>query len=179
MSIKVRRQKPQLIVRTLSSLAKSGRLQYGWLIWPCAMGRSGTTIRKREGDGATPRGIFPLRQILYRPDKRRFVSTCVPVKRIQRDSGWCDAPANGNYNRPGKHPYRASAERLWRSDDLYDVIVVLGHNDRPRVRGAGSAIFLHVARDGLGPTEGCVALAKPHLVRLLKVLRPGTRIAIG
>ncbi len=82
--------------------------------------------------------------------------------------GWCDDPRDRNYNRYVRHPYPASAERMWREDNLYDVVVVLSHNDRPRVRGRGSAVFMHVARTGMTPTEGCVALRLPHLLRLLE-----------
>ena len=89
------------------------------------------------------------------------------MRAIRPRDGWCDAPADRNYNRPVRHPYPASAERLWRADGLYDVVVVLGYNDRPRVRGRGSAIFMHVARPGYAPTEGCIALARPHLLRVL------------
>ena len=106
--------------------------------------------------------------------------TALPVRAIRRRDGWCDAPADRNYNRPVRLPYPASAERLWREDALYDLVVVLDYNERPRVRGRGSAIFMHVAKPGYAPTEGCIALARPHLVRLLErlslraaVARPG------
>ena len=87
----------------------------------------------------------------------------LPARAIRPDDGWCDASADRNYNRPVRHPYSASAERLWRSDGLYDLVVVLAYNERPRVRGRGSAIFMHVARPGYAPTEGCIALARAHL----------------
>ncbi len=92
--------------------------------------------------------------------------------------GWCDAPTDRNYNRPVDHPYPASAERLWRDDGLYDVVVVMGYNDHPRIAGRGSAVFMHVGAPGLTPTEGCIALARPHLLRLLRAIAPDTRIEI-
>jgi L,D-peptidoglycan transpeptidase YkuD (ErfK/YbiS/YcfS/YnhG family) len=101
----------------------------------------------------------------------------LPVRAIRRHDGWCDASADRNYNRPVRLPYAASAERLWREDALYDVVVVLDYNKRPRVRGRGSAIFMHVARPGYAPTEGCIALARGHLLRLLE--RLPARAAIG
>jgi L,D-peptidoglycan transpeptidase YkuD (ErfK/YbiS/YcfS/YnhG family) len=98
------------------------------------------------------------------------------VRAIRERDGWCDASADRNYNRPVRHPYPASAERLWRADGLYDIVVVLDCNDRPRVRGRGSAIFMHVAKPGYAPTEGCIALAQAHLLRLLVRLRRRSRI---
>ena len=146
-------------------------LTLGGLTFPCALGRAGCRARKREGDGATPIGLWRVRAVLYRPDRVRRPRTHLPVRAIRPHDGWCDAPADRNYNRPVRHPYPASAERLWRADELYDVVVVLGYNDRPRVRGRGSAIFMHVAKPGYAPTEGCIALARAHLLRLLERLR--------
>jgi L,D-peptidoglycan transpeptidase YkuD (ErfK/YbiS/YcfS/YnhG family) len=101
------------------------------------------------------------------------------VRVIKPDDGWCDAVGDRNYNRRVRHPYPASAERLWRQDALYDVIVVLDHNRQPRVQGAGSAIFMHLARPGYRPTEGCVALARRHLLLVLAAARRDMRIVIA
>ena len=101
----------------------------------------------------------------------------MPARAIRNCDGWCDAPTDRNYNRPVRLPYPASAERLWREDELYDVVVVLGHNDCPRTKGRGSAIFMHVAKPGYAPTEGCIALALPHLLRLLEHV--GTRATVA
>jgi L,D-peptidoglycan transpeptidase YkuD (ErfK/YbiS/YcfS/YnhG family) len=95
------------------------------------------------------------------------------------EDGWCDAPGDRNYNRPISHPYPASAERMWRQDQLYDIVVVLGYNDRPRIRGRGSAIFLHVARGNLAPTEGCIALRRSDLEKLLPLIGGRTTLRIG
>lgn len=145
-----------------------GVLAYRGLELPCALGRNGITQAKREGDNATPAGNLPFRRMLYRAD--RLAELCVPLamNALTENDGWCDAPGDARYNRPVTHPYPASAERLWRDDHLYDLIVVLGHNDDPPVPGLGSAIFLHVARPDYGPTEGCVALALADLLRLLE-----------
>lgn len=145
---------------------------------PCALGRSGCKRLKREGDGASPSGEWPLRYAWYRPDKVPRPSTRLRLRAIAADDGWCDAPADRNYNRPVRLPYSASTETMRRTDDLYDLVVVLGHNDRPRVRGLGSAIFIHCARPGYTPTEGCIALSKPDLLRLLRHLAPGQRVRI-
>lgn len=169
----------QMIVRPSPLRQATGILQLGMLRLRCAIGRSGVAALKREGDGASPIGIFPLRRVLYRPDNGLRPRTRLPIAPIARDDGWCDAPTDRNYNRGIRHPYPASAERLWRDDHLYDVILVLGHNDRPRLRGRGSAIFMHLARPGSLPTEGCIALARRDLEHLLRWLRPGDRVRIS
>jgi L,D-peptidoglycan transpeptidase YkuD (ErfK/YbiS/YcfS/YnhG family) len=136
-------------------------------------------MRKREGDGATPSGVWRLTQVLYRADRVQRPRTGLPVRPLKVDDGWCDAVGDRNYNRAVRHPYAASAERLWREDALYDVIVVLDHNQRPRVQGAGSAIFMHVARPGYRPTEGCIALARHHLLMVLANAGPETQVIVG
>jgi L,D-peptidoglycan transpeptidase YkuD (ErfK/YbiS/YcfS/YnhG family) len=107
---------------------------------------------------------------MYRPDAVARPRTALPVRALRRADGWCDAPADRNYNRAVSHPYPASAERLWRADRLYDVVVALDHNRCPRKRNGGSAIFLHVASPGRAPTEGCVAVARPALLRFLRAI---------
>lgn len=166
-------------LQSLSRRSTIGFLVSGNLRFPCALGRSGIQADKREGDGATPQGRFAIREVLYRPDRVRRPATAIPVRMLRPRDGWCDAMGDRNYNRPVHHPYAASAERMWRSDRLYDVVVVLDHNQRPRVQGRGSAIFLHVARDGFRPTEGCLALRLPDLLRLLSRLCRGARIGIA
>lgn len=148
---------------------------------PCAIGRGGAVPagRKREGDGATPLGRWPVRGVLLRPDRvGPMPPLALPWRWLRRQDGWCDDPADPAYNRPVRHPHPASAERLWRDDGLYDMVVVLGHNDRPPASGAGSAIFLHCWHERR-PTEGCVALATEALARLLPRLRPGDVLAVS
>lgn len=146
--------------------------------WPCAVGRGSLRRAKREGDGVTPVGRWPIRRVLYRADRLGKPDTAFPCEPIRADDGWCDAPADPAYNRPVRLPYPASHETMTREDRLYDGVVVLGHNDDPVVPGAGSAIFLHVARDDYGPTEGCVALALPHLLTVLQEARPGSAVDV-
>ena len=178
MSIKRTRIKPQHIVRSRSRSATEGWLGYGLLNWRCALGRSGICANKKEADGTTPKGAFQFRKVFYRSDKMRRPSTLLPVVPIERNMGWCDAPGDRNYNRAVRHPYPASAERLWRGDDVYDLVLVLSHNERPRVRGRGSAVFIHVARPGYKPTEGCVALKKSDLLKLLSRANRHSKIFI-
>ena len=168
-----------MAVLVLCGRGTQGRLRMGPVEVPCALGRSGCRTLKREGDGATPRGTWIARAVYYRPDRMLRPRSGLPVRPIRAHDGWCDAPGDANYNRRVRHPYPASAERLWRSDALYDVIVVLGYNERPRVQGRGSAIFMHVARAGYQPTEGCIALARPHLLRLVGRLGAASAVAVG
>lgn len=177
--------KRELIVRSLSHRAVNGVAEIGAIRMPCALGRGGMIHQKREGDGATPIGRWRIEQVLYRPDRVSGLysgGTLRHAKPLQETDGWCDEPANCNYNRAVQHPYPASAERLWRADHLYDVIVVLGHNRRPRVRGGGSAIFMHLARlepdGGMAPTAGCVALARRDLGIVLRHLGPGSSVRV-
>ena len=146
--------------------------------WRCAIGRGGVRRDKREGDGATPAGAWQLRQVLYRPDRLSAPATELPVTPIEPNDGWCDDPSDPLYNRPVKLPFAASHERLWRDDEIYDVVVVLGHNDDPVQPGAGSAVFLHLARKDYAPTEGCVALARPDLLSYLRAAQPSSFLKI-
>lgn len=160
-----------------------GRRKDHRLSWPggtfrCALGRGGVRADKREGDGATPVGRFPLRRVLWRADRLPRPETGLPAAPIAPDDGWCDDPADPAYNRPVRIPFAASHEELWRADGVYDVIVVMGHNDDPVVPGQGSAVFLHVARPDWEPTAGCVALPLPDLLRLLKDCGPGSALTV-
>ena len=165
-----------IVIQTLSRRSATGMLICGSLRFRCALGRSGASTRKREGDGASPRGTYAVREIYYRGDKLLRPQAALPLRRLRANDGWCDAVGDRNYNRHVQHPYPASAEKMWRDDGLYDLVLVLGYNDRPRVQGRGSAIFMHVARPGYRPTEGCVALRRPDLEKLLAVIGPNTRI---
>jgi L,D-peptidoglycan transpeptidase YkuD (ErfK/YbiS/YcfS/YnhG family) len=168
-------------VNMIFEASPGGRLTGGGVDGPCVFGRGGIVPAedKREGDGASPAGLWPLRRVLYRADRGPAPKTALQVAVIERDDGWCDAAGDAAYNRPVKHPYPASAEHLWREDGLYDLVVVLGHNDDPVVPGAGSAIFLHLASPDGKPTEGCVAVSRADLEALLAVAQPGDALKIG
>ena len=168
-----------LVVRTLSARSTKGILECGPLRMRCALGCAGSRLQKREGDGASPIGTWMLRHAYFRSGRLPRPRTGLSLKMIRRDDGWCDASQNRNYNRPVSHPYPSSAEHLWREDGLYDLIVVLGYNDAPRVRGRGSAIFLHCAQPDFEPTHGCIALARRDLVRLMARLNAQTKIRIA
>ena len=124
----------------------SGHLTWNGQRVRCALGRGGIRADKREGDGATPAGVFPLRRVFYRADRLSAPQTSLPVQALDPADGWCDEAADPAYNRLIKKPFDASHEKLWRDDSVYDVIVELGYNDDAPVAGLGSAIFLHVAK---------------------------------
>ena len=148
--------------------------------YKCAIGRSGalSEATKREGDGATPMGIFPIRYLYWRPDRLAKPDTALDTFALSPRNGWCDDPADANYNRPVILPYSASLEKLWRDDHLYDLILVMGHNDDPPIKEMGSAIFVHIAQPDYTPTEGCIALTQGDLLNVLQQVDPGTYIHI-
>jgi L,D-peptidoglycan transpeptidase YkuD (ErfK/YbiS/YcfS/YnhG family) len=149
----------RLHVRAISARATRGVLTLGGLAFPCALGRSGRKCLKREGDGATPAGSWTIRRIMYRADKIARPRSPFPAAPVRHHEGWCETVGDRNYNKPVRLPYPASHEYLARQDDLYDIVVVLNHNERPRVQGLGSAVFFHLARPGYAPTAGCVAVS--------------------
>ncbi|MCZ6862504.1 MAG: L,D-transpeptidase family protein [Alphaproteobacteria bacterium] len=146
--------------------------------YPCALGCNDVRSTKREGDGVTPAGIFSLRQVFYRPDRLPPPTSGLPVRALGPNDGWCDDPGHRDYNRFVRLPFEASHEALWREDNLYDVIVIVGHNDDPPHPGLGSAIFIHCATQDFAPTQGCVVLARETLVELLPRLAPDIALHI-
>ena len=153
-------------------------MQFRHSVRRAAIGRGGLKVLKREGDGGTPIGALPVRAVLYRADRHLRPRTALPLRSIGPKDGWCDDPADRNYNRPVRIPYGPSTESMMREDSLYDIVFVLGHNDRPRVRGRGSAIFVHVARPEYTPTEGCIAFSMKDLQAVVHELRLGGRILV-
>ncbi|GGJ34844.1 L,D-transpeptidase family protein [Neoroseomonas lacus] len=151
----------------IARVTADGLLRFQGQTLRCALGQGGIRANKQEGDGATPTGLLPIRRILWRADRGARPVTSLPAEPIAPNDGWCDDPTHRDYNTHIRLPHEARHETLWREDAVYDVIGVLGWNDAPVVRGRGSAIFLHLARPGLAPTEGCVALPEADLRRLL------------
>ncbi len=145
---------------------------------PVVLGRSGIRANKREGDGATPSGRFRLVRLWWRADRAPRPSTDLPVRPIRPDLAWSEDPTDRRYNRPFRRSANEPGDRLWRSDRLYDFIIEIDHNTRPRVAGRGSAVFVHVARPNRNPTAGCVAMDVASLRRLLVRTGPRTRIEI-
>lgn len=154
------------------------QVKYGVNTYRCAIGKNGVAQNKREGDGATPIGCWPLRYVLFRPDRLEPPQTHLAVRALAPQLGWCDDPKDPAYNQAVSLPYAGRHEVLWRDDPLYDVIVVLGYNDDPIYVGRGSAIFLHIARDDFSPTEGCVAMAEKDLLQVLSTANPRSRLCV-
>jgi L,D-peptidoglycan transpeptidase YkuD (ErfK/YbiS/YcfS/YnhG family) len=167
-----------LRVRTRPAARTRGVLLAGPLALPVVLGRAGIKANKREGDGGTPRGRFRLVRVWWRADRWPRPHTLLPVRPIGPHDGWCEDPADRLYNRPIQVPEGSKADRLARADRLYDFIIELDQNTRPRIAGRGSAVFVHIARDNFGPTAGCVALESQSLRRLLSRLSAKTRIEI-
>jgi L,D-peptidoglycan transpeptidase YkuD (ErfK/YbiS/YcfS/YnhG family) len=155
----------------------AGLLQLGHLSFPCSLGRSGRRVLKREGDGATPVGLWRLRRVFYRMD--RLFPPRSGAKPIRSTDGWCETPGDRNYNRLVRMPYGARHETMTRQDDLYDIVVELSHNERPRVQGLGSAVFFHLRRADGGPTAGCIGVSQKDMEIILSRLRPDARIVVG
>ncbi len=175
--------KPGMPASRISIRTKAGSRQRGWLhVWghviPVALGRGGVLANKREGDGGTPRGTFRPRRLWWRADRHSRPRTFLPIRPIGPEDAWCEDPADRHYNQAirlhGDHP----GDRLARQDHLYDFIIEIDHNTRPRIAGRGSAVFLHLARPNFGPTAGCVAMTRPAMLRLLQRIGPRTRIVI-
>ena len=158
--------------------ATIGILQAGDRQMACAFGRGGVTGDKREGDGCTPIGDWPLRKLYYRGDRLEFPETHLSTVRIGDDHGWCDAPEHKLYNQEVALPFEASHEVLNRDDHLYDLMIPMGYNDTDIVPGAGSAIFFHLAHTDYRSTEGCVAIALADMEQLLPMLSPQTILRV-
>ena len=169
---------PVIRVHARPGNRSQGVLLAGPLSLPVALGRGGIKANKREGDGATPRGSFRLKRLWWHAGRHPRPATHLPVTRIMPDDGWCEDPSDRHYNKRIKVPPKSKADRLARADNLYDFIIELDHNTRPRIAGRGSAVFIHVARPKFAPTAGCVALKLDTLRRLLARLGPRTRIVV-
>ena len=173
-----KRQLSYIVVRRRPGNRSQGWLTAGPMALPVALGRGGVKANKFEGDGATPRGRFRLKRLWWRAGRHTRPATLLPSTRIRPDDGWCEDPTDRHYNQRIKVPKDAKADRLSRLDNLYDFIIEIDHNTRPRIAKRGSAVFIHVARAGFAPTAGCVALTLPSLRRLLSRLGPRTKIVV-
>lgn len=161
-------------------VSTDGLLRFENRQFRCVLGKNGVVSAdaKTEGDGKTPAGIWRLRYVMYRSDRRASPITELPVTTISFSDGWCDDASHPDYNRPVRLPFDASHEKLFRDDGLYNLIVVLGHNDDPPVPGKGSAIFMHIARADYTGTEGCVALGEKDLETVLSMCTTESYIRI-
>ena len=144
----------------------------------CAIGKNGIAKNKREGDLKTPSGVFKLKKIYFRKDRIKFINTPLEKKYIKRNIGWCDDPASKYYNKEIKFPFKGSAEKLWRKDNIYDIIIVINYNFEPIIKNKGSAIFLHLCKKNYAPTKGCVAINKKDMMNLISNIKNNTKLII-
>jgi len=163
----------------LLRIYRDNRLVFNNKTYLCALGKTGMSLTKREGDNASPIGVFSLRHVLYRADRIPAPKTNLPLRALTPEDGWCDDPTHVDYNRAITRPHPARHETLWRDDSLYDIIVVLGHNDDPPITGQGSAIFFHLARPFYRPTEGCIAVEQADMYDILAHVTPDDCMKIG
>ena len=148
------------------------KLIYKNQTYKCSIGLSGVSDSKKENDGTTPAGKYKIRSVLYRADKVTRPVTLLDAEPIKTNDVWCDNPQKREYNRKVKYSNDFTTEKLWREDNLYDLIVVIGYNDDPVIAGKGSAIFMHVAKPDYETTRGCIALKLADLYQILKTLKP-------
>jgi L,D-peptidoglycan transpeptidase YkuD (ErfK/YbiS/YcfS/YnhG family) len=166
-------------IRPAAGDPRRGWLTAGGRTVPVALGRGGIKANKREGDGGTPRGTFRPRKLWWRADRHPRPRTFLSVRAIGPEDAWCEDRSSRHYNKPVRLDRSGVGDRLRRSDQLYDFIVEIDHNSAPRIKGRGSAVFLHLARENFGPTAGCVSMTKLAMLRLLQRLGPRTKIVIG
>ena len=158
---------------------KSGYLKYKNLKFRCALGKGGVKKKIIEGDNITPKGIFKIIKIYYRPDKIRKIKTLIKKIKIKKNMGWCDDPNSDFYNKQIKLPTKLSHEKLYRNDNLYDLIAVLNYNTNPIIKNKGSAIFMHIGKDSYKKTKGCIALKKEHLIKIISKIKKNIKIKIN
>ena len=158
---------------------KSGHLKYKNLKFRCALGSAGVKKKTKEGDNITPKGIFKIIKIYYRPDKIKKITTLIKTIKIKKNMGWCDDPSSRFYNKQIKLPSKLGHEKLYRSDNLYDLIAVLNYNTKPIIKNKGSAIFIHIAKKNFSKTKGCIAVKKEDLIYLLSKIKKNSQVKIS
>jgi len=161
------------------TVKKSGYLKYKKFKFRCALGKAGIKNKIKEGDNITPKGIFKIIKIYYRPDKIKKITTLIKTIKIKKNMGWCDDPRSRFYNKQIKLPSKLSHEKLYRSDNLYDLIAVLNYNTKPIIKNKGSAIFIHIAKKNFSKTKGCIAVKKEDLIYLLSKIKRNSQVKIS
>ena len=144
----------------------------------CAIGKKGIGSKKKEGDLITPRGKYKVKYVLYRRDRIKKIQSEVRIIKIKKNMGWCDDPRSRNYNKLIKLPSNYKHEKLFKKENIYDIILVLNYNMRPIKKNKGSAIFIHVSKKNFKKTDGCVAIQKRDLLKIVKELKKNTKVMI-
>ena len=159
-------------------MIKNKFLNYGDYKVKCVIGKRGISSFKKEGDLTTPRGKFQIKGLFYRKDRIKRLKTKLKKITITKNMGWCDDPESKQYNKLIKLPFSQSREKLYRKDNIYDLILILNYNMDPVKKNKGSAIFIHVAKKKMTPTKGCLAIKKIDLLKLLKLIEKKTLVKI-
>ena len=158
---------------------KSSYLRYKNLKFKCAIGKAGIGEKKIEGDNITPKGTYKVIKIYYRKDRVKELVSQIKLIKIKKNMGWCDDPKSKKYNQLIYLPTKYSHEKLYRRDNIYDLIVVLNYNIKPIIKNKGSAIFIHIARKNYKKTSGCIALKKNNLMKLVLKIQKNIKIKIS
>jgi L,D-peptidoglycan transpeptidase YkuD (ErfK/YbiS/YcfS/YnhG family) len=157
----------------------NGYLEYKNFKYRCALGKSGIKTKIKEGDNITPKGTYKILNIYYRKDRIKKIKSSIKKIKISKNMGWCDDTQSKHYNKQIKLPSELSHEILYRKDNIYDIICVINYNINPTLKNKGSAIFLHIAKKKYQKTQGCIALKKIHLIKLLSIIKKNTKIKIS
>ena len=157
---------------------KSGYLKYKNFKFRCALGKAGIKEKKLEGDNITPRGTYRIIKVFYRSDRIKNLTTRITKIKIKKNMGWCDDFKSKDYNKLIKIPFKYSYEKLFRTDHIYDVVILINYNYKPIIRNKGSAIFIHIAKKNYQKTAGCIALKKKHLLKILSNIKKNEKIKI-
>ena len=166
------------IISMMHIKLKSKKLHFDKYKIKCAIGKRGISGTKKEGDGCTPKGAFKFKYLLYRKDKMPKIKSCFKKVSIKKNMGWCDDPKSNFYNKLIKFPFVYSAEKLYKAESIYDVILVMDYNLKPIIKNKGSAIFLHMAKKNYSPTKGCIAVSKKDMKLLLTFINKKTKLII-
>ena len=144
----------------------------------CSIGKSGIISSKKEGDLATPKGIFGLGILYYRKDRNESLESKIKKRVIKKNMGWCHDNRSKKYNQEIRFPFKYKAEKLYRKDNIYDIFINIKYNHSPIIKARGSAIFLHLSNKKYRPTSGCVALLKKDFIKILPLINNNTKILI-
>jgi L,D-peptidoglycan transpeptidase YkuD (ErfK/YbiS/YcfS/YnhG family) len=144
----------------------------------CALGKRGIGFKREEGDLITPKGVFKIKYILYRKDRLKKIQSKLRKITIKKNMGWCDDPKSRDYNKLIKLPSKYTYEKLYKKENIYDIILVLNFNMSPILKKKGSAVFIHVARKNFAKTEGCIAIKKTYLLKIIKEIKTSTKVKI-
>jgi L,D-peptidoglycan transpeptidase YkuD (ErfK/YbiS/YcfS/YnhG family) len=158
---------------------KSGYLKYKNLKFRCSLGKAGVKKKIKEGDNVTPKGIFKITKIYYRADRIKKIKANIKKIKIEKNMGWCNDSKSDFYNKEINLPSKLTHERLYRSDNIYDLIAVLNYNMNPVVKNKGSAIFMHIAQNSYKKTQGCIALNKKNLIQIISRIKKNTKIKVN